>query len=146
MFARRLEDIPATMRHHVKGVIIDPNKIDSAIISEGVLDIAYWKHNLEHLLIEHNRRMKTLRVGTALQGTMQALLMMEGLYSRAVKIEQSLLILQSNIASNGKLQEDSSSSSSETSLQAALVHLQPYYDGKKFQIDFEPPFYLLSQN
>ncbi len=149
-FARRIEDIPATLRHHVKGMVIDPTLLEHKVLSEGIVDITHWIKFLKELRIEHTRRMQTMHEGCALQGTMQAILMINGLFDRAAKLDESLGILQRYITSrviyskHSGHQFDGTTPAAE--LTAALANLKPYYDGKRFIFDFDPPFYLLSQN
>jgi hypothetical protein len=138
--ARRIEDIPATLRHHVRGVAIVPSQVGIKIIDEGLLDLTFWINSLKEERIEQNRRMQTMHQGMALQGTMQAILMCNGLYDRAVKLNLSLMMLKKAKLDIPQVCEISSE------LSACLINLQPYYDGKKFIFDFDPPYYLLSQN
>jgi hypothetical protein len=133
-FGRRIEDVPATMRHRVRGTPVILEALPNNVLLEAIREISVWITRLKEHKTDQNHIMASLSPGQALQGTMQALLMLDGLLGHASMVQKAL----------GVINETKLHRSHE--IETALDNLQPYYDGNNFIFDFDPPFYLLSQN
>ena len=141
-FGRSLEDVPATLRHYWPGKTIDMNVLQLSEITRATSEMSTWVEMLNEMRVEYDRRMKTMQEGMALQGTMQAIIMIDGLLEHAHIVQKSLRVLH-----NHKLPTKQRNMVNNTSeLSTALSSLKPYYDGSKFIFDFDPPFYLMSQS
>jgi hypothetical protein len=137
-YSRNIDDVPATLRHYIPGVRIDFSTLSIEKIECASTEMSVWTNSLREYLAEYQRRRELMVSGTAIQGTLQAILMLEGLLSHACIAESSLRVLK-------KYKKVNLVGREPADLSQALLHLKPYYDGEKFIFDFDPPFYLLQQ-
>lgn len=144
-FSFRIEDVPSTLRHYVPGVAIDLNKLQVSQIEGALMEMDGWLKTLKAMKVENQRRLGMMLSGMALQGTMQALIMLDGLVEKATVVESSLQVLR-RYKTMARGTDVTLLATTSTDLPLALRRLQPYYDGNRFIFDFDPPFYLLSQN
>jgi hypothetical protein len=128
MWKRSLTQIPSTIRNYIK-FPLKKDQLSPVVIQQGMDDLA---KNIEELQqqLAMNEALQAYMSGHTLQLTSSAILMTQGLLSRAIKCRAALKVVASPDLPESQYDE-------------AISQLSPYWSTDRFEFDFQPPFHLL---
>ncbi|ORY47259.1 hypothetical protein BCR33DRAFT_715009 [Rhizoclosmatium globosum] len=129
------ESIPSTIKSWVPGDSFSLETINRDVLATALDRISLEIDQLKEALKNHELRRDMMDAGSpARQMTINAIIMVSGLLSTAIKAKEAIIVLQKALRQGGNASE----------VEKAVATLTPYYNAERgFLFDFEPPYFLI---